>query len=155
MSATGQAQEPALDPRPLVWSTKRMASEDQVFLEDGNVTVTRTRFQVGADMYPVAGLTAVSTLKLPKNYMPAIVCFIGAALALLSGLSSLGRIDVVPWAAFLGFTLLAIVFVVISKAKWAVSIATAGGQRNAIISEDRAFVEKVVKALTQAIAARG
>ena len=126
-------------------------TEEEVYFSEGEVQVTSTRLQTETTMYPVNGITAVSLVDVPKNYTPGLaVVGIGIGVGLL-GVNMGSAILVVG----LGFLALGVVILVLARKKWAVAIGTAGGQQHAVVSTDRAYVERIVQALNDAVTRRG
>ena len=120
--------------------------EEQTFLNEGNVTVTNTRFIVPGETFAMAGVTSVSSLKdSPSRWGPIILIVIGAF-----GLSGS---DTIPG----GLMSLAagIAWWVLKKPKYIVLLTTASGEAQAFPSKDEAFIARIVNALSEAIVARG
>ncbi len=122
---------------------------EQVFLEEGYVTVTRSRIVIGNQTYPVANVTAIRTdVVLPNRSAPIIMGAIGAIL-LLYGIS--GNVT----AFLLGVTLFAVAVVVWRQAKptYKLVFGTAGGERSVLESEDGDYVFRVADAIDEALIA--
>lgn len=131
-----------------------MADENiKVFFDENDVRVTGTRLQVGATMFPLTGVTSVSLVKLPGSYGVVILLLLvamGILFYAMQDFSSGGLI----WP---GLILLVVAGVLASrvKPKFAVAIATAGGQQNVVVSDQEAFIRRIITALNDAIEARG
>jgi hypothetical protein len=128
--------------------------QEQVLFNEGQVTVTTARFQVGATMYPIAGITAVTIAKQPPNRAPLLL----VALVLGMGLACMGAKDnasgliAFGLLVFIGLSVLAFVGL---KPTFAVAMATAGGQKNAVTSQNEEWIRRIVDALNQAVISRG
>jgi hypothetical protein len=122
----------------------QMQRTEHTLLAEQGIIVSTARFVVGTTTYPLAGITAVSTSAIkPKYLLPLILILFGLPL--------------LPAKAPLGLPLLlaGIAIIVLSKKRFVVRMATAGGQVDALASKDRAYIERVVSALNTAIIQRG
>lgn len=121
-----------------------MAPEpEKTFLQDGDVTVTNSRFIVPGQTYAMAGVTSVRSASIePKRIWPIIFCLFGVLMLFGS--------------VVFGGVLLAIgiVWLVCLKTKYAVALNSASGEVHAITSENSEYISGIVKALNDAIVYR-
>ena len=123
--------------------------EEQAFFEEGSVTVTRSRIVIGNQTYPVANITSIRTDTVAPNLLGTFLLGIFGVFLLLFGLSdSVG--------AFLVGAILLVVAIVRwrqAKATYTIFFGTAGGERRALESEDADYVNRVARAIDQALIA--
>ena len=123
--------------------------EEQVFLEEGYVTVTRTRIVIDNQTYPVANITSIRTDGVAPNLLGAILMGVFGALLLIYGLSESAA--TLP----IGAVLIAVSVVWWRQAKttYTIFFGTAGGERSVLESEDADYVNRVARAIDQALIA--
>jgi hypothetical protein len=122
-------------------------AEEQVFLNEGGVSVSNSRMMYEGQTYAMSGITSVKTFeKTPSRKGPIVLIVIGL-LMLAAGKSAL----------VLGLLLLAggIAWWVISKPDYSVLLTSASGEAKAYSSKDKEFVSKIVGAVNNAIVHRG
>ena len=126
-------------------------SDEKVFFERGETTVTSARFIVGAQTFAMQGITSVQGIETPPGYaLPAIMVVIGVG----AGLSGLGRS--VGLVAFgVAFSAFGVLVGFLRKSTYAVVLRTAGGEVVACRSKDRGYMLQVIQALNDAIVSRG
>ncbi len=120
---------------------------EQTFLNEGGVTVTNSRFMASGQTYAMSGVTSVKSVqKDPSRKGPIIVLAIGL-IALMAGKD----------AIVLGIICLAggIAWWVLNKPKFLVILSSASGEVEALTSQSKEFIGRVVNALNEAIIARG
>lgn len=150
------AAPPVHSPAPVI-----EAQGEDVFLNEGGITATKTRFMVRGQTYAIANATFVSGATIPvKRGGVVILILFGGLLMLLGGLLLGGDSDTRPLAVVflaLGLTLTGVgVFVLTSlKDSYAVILNTAGSEMRTCISEDSRFISRVVAALNEAVVSRG
>jgi hypothetical protein len=130
-----------------------MADEVSVF-QDANIHVTNLRTVLQGKTYAMANVTSVSTFVQPGNPAPGVIAALIGGAALLIGLFS---DDKFGCASIFGALLLVIGICVANAAKnryW-VRIGSASGETNALSSLDRAYIERIVNAMNEAIIRRG
>lgn len=114
---------------------------------DGQVTVTTARFVVGPMLYPIRGITAVQPVLIPADRGASVVVGLGGAVMMLLGFSTdspgVGVVGVVLVLVAAGLWMAA-------KPKYIVRVWTAGGQVDAVWSEDQARMQQIVAALHRA-----
>lgn len=143
---------------------------DNVLYTDGHdVTVTDSMFQVKKKWYQLSGITKHGLSILHPDRFPAILLLllgsiievVGAAELIPSALISNVRIQG-TWltaneiAMAIGIVLLltGAVLMWTLKERYAVSITTAEGEKNVIVSERKEYVTQIVHALNEAFFAR-
>jgi hypothetical protein len=138
------------------------AQGEAVFLSEGGITVTKTRFMVHGQTYALANITSVSAATIPAKRGGAIALFlIGPFLSLIGfGVMSDGSPDDRPVGIFLlilGVILVGVGILVFKALKdsYAVVLSTAGSEMKTCVSRDGSFILRVVAALNEAIVARG
>lgn len=114
---------------------------EEVFFDNGVVSVTSARCILGGKTIPVRSLNSVSMLEeSPSRTLPVILIIIGV-------------ICLCCKAVIFGIILaaLGIVWLYFQKPTYYVHIETSSGSQNAYSSRDRAHVEEIVVALNDAI----
>jgi hypothetical protein len=128
-------------------------SEQTFYQDQHGVTVTNTRFVVGPQMYPIRGITSVSSSDKthpPQRGFEVILAMLGLLLALfgLAG-KSLGIVAV-------GIVMFAGAKWSAARKKWrhehSVLIQTGGMQQAALVTEDKERRDKILAALHSATA---
>ena len=151
-------------PPPIIQSAPPVsaAQDEAVFLSEGGITVTKTRFMVRGQTYALANITSVSAATIPPKRGGIVgLIVLGGFLGLLGyGLTSGGSADQRSGGIFfliLGIILIGvgIVFLKVLKDSYAVVLNTAGSEMKTCISKDGGFIFRVVAALNEAIVARG
>lgn len=118
--------------------------EDVVFLDEGGVKVTKTRFITFGKTQALGGITSVSTLvRNPKRLGPIILILIGMALVAMA-----------PPVGFLAIVL-GVVWLILQKKIYIIQLESASGVSDALESKDRDFIFRVADALNDAIVLRG
>jgi len=135
-----------------LYTTRDIAMEEQVFFDNGDVTVTNARFISSGQTYVMSNITSVKSLvEDPSKTGPVVFIVIGGIMALAGlGNASFGAIltgAIIVAIGILWFKGL--------KSKFYVALATASGETRALSSEDKSFIDTIVKALNDAIVHRG
>lgn len=141
---------------------------DKVLYTDGHdVVVTDSTFQVKKTEYRLNGITKYGLMTLRPDRLPGILIFtLGAILAicgilkvispsmindvLING-SYVSANTLALWAG-IGLALLGILIMAVVRERYAVRIATAEGEKNAIVSHKKEYIAQIVDALNRAIA---
>ncbi|MGE5526990.1 MAG: DUF6232 family protein [Rhodospirillaceae bacterium] len=119
--------------------------DESTFLNEGGVTVTKSRFIVPSQTYAMSGITSVkNSQENPNRLYPIVVGVIGVA-ALSGGATTFGAIALI----------LAVVWLIGQKTQYHVVLTTAGGETKALTSTNGEFTKKVIAALNDCIIARG
>jgi len=127
------------------------ASQEVVLFQDSEVTVTTGRFQIGATMYPIRGITSVSSgfWNQPGSKGAA---WLFAVLALVT-IASTGTNPTGGWVLAAIFAALAVVSSVrATTTVWhTVVVHTGGMQQTAVTTKDQQRRDAIVAALHRAV----
>lgn len=142
-------------------------SQETVYFQKENVTITSTRATIGAKTYAMADVTSASLSVIPANRVPGIM------LAVVSGLISLASVILVVVALILygsdptiscciGLAvvttltnILGIIRAIRAKPKYIVRVGSVTGESDALVSEDEPWAREIVQAMNRAIIERG
>ncbi|MFI5161219.1 MAG: DUF6232 family protein [Sphingobacteriales bacterium] len=120
--------------------------KEVTFYQDGNVTVTQSRFITHSKTYAMRNISSVHLFEIVKSRrFPVVMVIIGLLMLLSDDLRVAGLV-------ILGVGIL-LLFVI--KNEFAVRISTNSGEANSIVSKDKMYVQKIVEALNDAIIHRG
>ncbi len=119
-------------------------SEEKVFFEDRDVTVTSSRFITFGKTQALSGITAVSSYVQKPNRIPPIVV---AGVGLICFYFS--------WFLALILIAAAAVWWFLQKTYYIVQLESASGTNDALSDTDKTFIFSVVDALNEAIVHRG
>lgn len=121
--------------------------EETIFLNKGNVSVSNSRFIVTGQTYAMSNVTSVkSGLKEPERggavalVLIGLLCLLGGGWVFVVGLVLIGS-GVMAWQG--------------AKAQYSVILNTSAGENQALVSEDKSYIEDVIAALNEAIVSRG
>lgn len=125
---------------------------EKTFFDDGGIKVTQARFIVPGQTYAMSGVTSVATRKItPSKTWPIILTVVGF-FVMIGGFSakSVG-------AGIVGLLILAggIAWLLLQKPTYWVALHSASGEARALGDKNEAHIEAVIKALNDAIVARG
>lgn len=121
-------------------------TEEKTFFQYEDVAVTNARFMVGAQTFAMSNITSVKASRQdPSRFWPIALIVFGL-LALVAN-ASIWLVGIFGGAG--------VVWLLSQKTMYHVMLMTAGGETSALSSEQREYIEKVVKALNDAIVARG
>lgn len=119
---------------------------ETTFYQDPTVTVTQSRFVTQSKTYAMRNISSVHIFEIVKSkVIPIILIILG--LPMLISKETL----------FYGFLviLFGILWLILNKNQYAVRISTNAGEANSIVSKDKAYIQKIVNALNEAIIHRG
>lgn len=121
--------------------------EEQTFFNQGNVSVSNSRFIVDGQTYAMSNVTSVKSGYTEPSRGGSIVCGIIGLMCLFGS----------GWVFIVGLVLLAIaIFIWFSaKARYSVILNTSSGENQALISEDQSYIANVITSLNDAIVSRG
>lgn len=117
------------------------------FFNQGNVSVSNSRFIVDGQTYVMSNVTSVKSGVTPPNRTGAILLII-IGLFLLIGKGGV----FITGLAFIASGVLAWINI---KPQYSVILNTSAGENQALTSEDNVYIEKVIHALNSAIVSRG
>lgn len=146
--------------------------KEQIFLSDHRVKVTNARLMVKGETYSMAGIISVKSGVIPgakgeKTYsLMEKIKIVFCSFLILGGFSQVCLLFggwLFNLISLVSLALMALVIYVVVCAKdgedepptYTVSLRTASGELRALENQDRDFVEKVIKAINDAIVARG
>jgi hypothetical protein len=121
--------------------------EEKIFFNEGNVTVSNSRFIVSGQTYAMSNVTSVKSGKIaPDNGAAGIFGFIGIACLFGSG-----------WVFIVGMALIALAIFTFfnNKPTYSVILNTASGENQALTSPDREYIAQVINSLNESIVSRG
>jgi hypothetical protein len=116
---------------------------EEVLFQEAGITVTKALLTTPQKSVSIANVAGVSKWeKTPSKKTPIILIIVGAATLIVFGL---GLIPLV----------IGIVMLIVNKKKYVVLLDTSSGKSEAFESKDGALIDRIVGAVTKAIAARG
>lgn len=140
---------------------------DKVLYTDGrDVTVTESTFQVKNRAYELRGITKFGLLIRRPDRLPGILLLLGGIILAACGFLGLipydlmdnnnvnaGATDPNKLALWIGaaLVLLGIVVMAIVRERYSVRIATAEGEKDAIVSTRKEYISQIVNALNRAV----
>jgi hypothetical protein len=121
-------------------------TQETVLLSENGIRVTNVRFIVDGETYAMSGITSIKTeVDHPSKIGPIIAIIAGLLILTQRGTGVLGIV-----IAVVG------IFWFRSKVtEYTISLTSASGERTPYRSTDKAFVDKVVAAINEAIVHRG
>jgi hypothetical protein len=120
-------------------------TQERTFFSNGNVTVTNARLIVDGQTYAMSSVTSVAAASETPSRLWSV----------LLGLFALMMIPAQVWPVVGVLAALAVWMWVKQKPKYWVSLSTSGGEKKAVWSHDRDWIQSIVDALNNAIVARG
>jgi hypothetical protein len=119
--------------------------EEKEFFRYEDVTVSNSRFIVASQTFAMSNITSVRASQTdPNRFWPIAFIVVGVG-ALLSQAYGFGAVLVIIGG----------IWVASQKTYYHVALTTAGGESQALTSEQKDYIEKVVQALNDAIVHRG
>lgn len=141
-----------------------MTTEKVIYTDGRDVTVTELVFRVKNTSYRLNGITRHGLFVIRAHRMPGIVLLTLGLLVIIAGLLSFfpfnwgtqtesGFITANTLAVWIGggLALIGIVLLILIRDRYAVRIATAEGEKNAVISEKKEYITQIVNALNEAL----
>lgn len=118
--------------------------DERTFFQQGNVKVTSARFINSGQTYAMSNVTSVKAFKeSPKRTGGYVVALISLFISLSAPVIGI---------PMLGVTLF---YLYKQKTTYHVMLSTAGGERSALSTDHKEYVEDVVEAVNKAIVHRG
>jgi hypothetical protein len=140
-----------------------MATDKLIYTDGHDVIVTESTFKVKNTLYRLNGITKLSLWTIRPDRWPGILCLLIGLTAVVCGVMGLIPADInmatdngyisgneLALYAGAGLALLGIIVLAASKERYAVHIATAEGEKNAIVSRKREYIAQIVDALHSA-----
>jgi hypothetical protein len=140
---------------------------DKILYTDGHdVTVTESTFQVRQTAYELRGITKFGLLIRRPDRLPGLITLLLGLLLLLVGLMNFispsmiadvrigdALVTANTIAFWLGVTLivLGVVFMIAVRERYSVRIATAEGEKDAVVSSKKEYISQIVDALNRAV----
>ncbi len=116
---------------------------EETFFSEAGITVTKTLLTTPVKSVSIANVASVSKwVDVPKKTLPIVLIVVGVLTIALFG------IGLIPLA-------IGIVMLIVNKKSFGVHLESSGASSTAFSSKDEALVDRIVKAVAQAIAARG
>ena len=139
---------------------------DKVLYTDGRgITVTDSTFQVNKTSYQLNGIIKHGLLIIRPERSPGMLLLIVGFIVLVVGILSLIPASLIPpmdingeqvsantvamWAGG-ALALIGIIVSLLVRERYAVRIATAEGEKNAVVSEKKEYITQIVDALNEA-----
>jgi len=139
---------------------------DKVLYTDGRgITVTDSTFQVNKTSYQLNGIIKHGLLIIRPERFPGMLMLVVGFIVLVIGILSLIPASFIPamdingeqvtanalamWAG-VAIALIGLLVLVIVRERYAVRIATAEGEKNAVVSEKKEYISQIVDALNEA-----
>lgn len=142
-----------------------MKSTEEILYTDGqDVVITLSTLQVRDRFYRMKSIRKFGLTILEPFRLPGIVIFLIGALLAFAGMASAMPADILPdvmisgqmidantLAVWLGaiLSLAGLLFVLLVRQRYAVRIATVDGEKNAVVSTRKEYVDEIVSALTR------
>jgi hypothetical protein len=139
---------------------------DKVLYTDGHdIVITESTFQVKNKSYNLTGITKHGLLTLRPDRAPGLLLFFLGVIISLAGILNaippswmndiyingnyIGINTIATWGG-IAIALIGILITSLVKEKYAVRIATAEGEKNAVVSKEKEYVRQIVQALNEA-----
>ena len=139
---------------------------DKVLYTDGHeVVITESTFQVRNKSYNLNGITKHGLQTVKPDRAPGIIVFVLGAISSLCGIlkliptdwmdnvylngNSYGINTIAVWTGIV-IALIGILITSLVKERYAVRIATAEGEKNAVVSSKKEYIRQILNALNEA-----
>lgn len=139
---------------------------DKVLYTDGRgITVTDSTFQVKNTSYRLDGIIKHGLLIMRPERLPGMMLLIVGFIVAIIGMMNLIPASFIPdmqikdqyvtanevamWAGG-GLALIGLLIAIIVRERYAVRIATAEGEKNAVVSDKKEYISQIVNALNEA-----
>jgi UPF0716 family protein affecting phage T7 exclusion len=121
--------------------------EEKIFLNNGKVMVSNSRFVVEGQTYAISNITSVTSGKTEGKQFKTIIFLVIGLVLLTSGTVGI----------LIGLFLLVAAFRNVDSLKttYTVILNTSAGENKALSSHDQAYVSTIIAALNDAIVSRG
>ena len=119
---------------------------ETTFYQDASVTVTQSRFVTQSKTYAMRNISSVYVFEIEKSRVfPILMILLGIPFIFFKDVFLIGLILIC----------LGLIIIFSIKNEFAVRISTNAGEANSIVSKNRDYIQKIVKALNEAIIHRG
>jgi hypothetical protein len=136
-----------------------------LYTDGRGVVVTDSEFQVHKNHYRLNGITKFGLSVIRPNKLPAVILAGIGVLLFMTGkfelvpqsmldsmkISNVGAFNETLIIAGAIFTLLGLVLIILLRERYAVRIATAEGDKNAVVSTKKEYIKQIVDALGKAV----
>ncbi len=122
-------------------------TSEKVFYKDSTVIVTQSRYVTGNKTYIMRNISSVTISRITESrFGPKLITIIGILIIFIStNLQALGGLLII----------LGIIWYILIKDSFTVRISTNSGEVNSLRSKDKLYIEKIIKAINNAIIYRG
>jgi hypothetical protein len=120
--------------------------KEKIFYKDDIVMVTQARYIVDNKTYAMRNISSISNHKIEKSRTGAIILLIAGFVLLF--IKSI-------WFVGILFIVFAVISLFLIKDEYSVRIGTNAGEANSLESKDKAYIQKIVEALNEAVIHRG
>lgn len=128
--------------------------QEQRIYFDNAVAVTTTRVIVGGTTYALRNITSVRMTYTPPKVLGGILLLVFGLLLLFGGFISIHSESSAPIGVYIiggAMVIVGILWMVTAKTSYHVNLSSAAGEIHALTSKDRAYIEKVVVSINNAI----
>ena len=124
-------------------------------LKEKNVKITNLRAIIDTKTYTVSDIASVSIdVNEPKLFLPVFFAVIAGVCSVLIALSDMGEYsECLTTSLYIGIAGL-LFFIISRKTKYSLRISSASGEMNVLETFDKEYVERIVRALNEAIVRR-
>lgn len=132
----------------------KVDAPETVYYQDVDITVTNKRVSLSGKTYSMANITSIAMHTEPANRTPGYtMALVGLVIVACSlGFKEEGVIGIIVGLVVL---VIGIAYAYDEKTKYFVRIGSASGESNALWHYDKAYIQKVVDAVNEAIVKRG
>lgn len=119
---------------------------EQIFFENGNITINQEQFIVENQTFEMASITSLKIeTSPPSKRLSGNIAIVGALCFSLT-----------EFFFIIGLLLLGVAFFLWKKAKphYSIILNTRAGEKQALVSDDKEYIDQVVSALNQALISR-
>jgi hypothetical protein len=144
----GAPRRPAVPPSPLV-----QPMEETIY-SDNAIIVTNMRVIIGGATYALRNVTSVKMLFTPPRFVKPILLLIVGLVILLAAFMPINENAPAPASVyFIAGTMIvgAILWMCSAKTKYHVGLSSASGEIHLLTSKNKAYIEKVVMSINEAL----
>ncbi len=128
--------------------------QEQKFYSDNVVAVTTTRVVIGGATYALRNITSVSMTYTPPKILGGILLLVVGLLLWLGGFISIHSASPAPIGVYLiggAMVIGGVLLIVTAKTSYHVNLSSAAGEVHALSSKNKAYIEKIVVSINDAI----
>jgi hypothetical protein len=134
-----------------------MATDRVIYTDGRDVTVTDSALKVRNTSYKLSGITKLSFWTIRPDRAPAIILMVlGLAAAVAGFMGAIpsqvaeGNPNALALLVGIGLFIVGLLILVLARERYAVRIATAEGEKNAVVSRKREYIAQIVDAVYSA-----